>query len=314
MVRLTETSSERLSVLSDDFEPGFFRQILAESTDGVVVTHAAPIDGDGPEIVYVNPAFTRLTGYAENEALGATPAILNGPDTDTAALQDIREALSRDMPVHGTVLQYARGGRPFWCDLNMFPLRDSSGLVTHFAAFLRDRTREMEAAQELYDAATTDELTGFYNRRHFTDSLEQAIRRCRRYGHALSLLTFDLDRFKAVNDTYGHPVGDEVLRTVAATCKPMVRDPDALGRIGGEEFAVLLNETPLDGARIAAERLRTAIEAATTEADGAAIKITASFGCAQLAAGEDARGLIARADDALYRAKQNGRNRTETAA
>lgn len=289
------------------------QQILDAATDVVMVTEATPLDAPGPAIVFVNEAFTELTGYTAEEAIGQSPRILQGPGTDRATLDHIRSALERHESCHVTVLNYAKTGREYWLDLKIYPLHGSDGTVTHFAAIERDKTNEMEAAKELYEAATVDELTGAINRRHFDDELDEAVHRSGRYDRPLTLVMFDLDRFKKTNDTHGHAAGDEVLKMVAQVCRPMVRNPDMLGRVGGEEFAVLLNETPLDGGLILADRLRQAIADSSVEHEGHTLRITASFGCAQLAAGEDGEALMGRADDALYRAKDNGRNRVEAA-
>ena len=111
-----------------------FEQIVARANDVILVTQARPIDGAGPEIVYVNEAFTRLTGYAPEEVLGKTPRILQGPQTDPDARQCIREALARGQPVRIEILNYSKTGEEYWLDLNIVPLRNDAGEITHFAA------------------------------------------------------------------------------------------------------------------------------------------------------------------------------------
>ncbi len=161
---------------------------------------------------------------------------------------------------------------------------------------------------QLYEMAITDELTRLYIRRYFNLKLEGEIRRSKRYGHKMSLVMCDLDRFKSVNDTYGHQMGDVVLQTVAGVLRSNAREMDTPSRFGGEEFAVILPETDADGAVVMAERVRKAVEGLRIE--GLPQSITISLGVAsfpQHAAG--VRELIGAADAALYNAKHQGRNR-----
>jgi two-component system, cell cycle response regulator len=156
-----------------------------------------------------------------------------------------------------------------------------------------------------------DSLTGAWNRRHFMAAATQEMERAARYGSPLSAIMLDVDFFKAVNDGHGHGLGDEVLRRVVETCRAALREVDLFGRLGGEEFAVLLPETALGGALGLAERLRHAV--AGMETSG--IMVTLSLGVAQRQEGETSVDrLLGRADQALYRAKQNGRNRVEHAS
>ena len=154
--------------------------------------------------------------------------------------------------------------------------------------------------------ASTDTLTGLANRRGGREALEREVQRASRYGRPLSVIVFDLDHFKAVNDRYGHAAGDLVLRSVARAAARAVRDTDRVIRWGGEEFLVLCTETGQGEASRLAERLRRRIERVHL---GRRRVVTASFGVATFAAGEDAAALSERADKALYRAKNAGRNR-----
>jgi diguanylate cyclase (GGDEF)-like protein len=164
--------------------------------------------------------------------------------------------------------------------------------------------------------AVTDELTGLFNVRQFHSRLDSEIERAERFGTPLSLVMLDIDKFKSVNDTYGHQQGDRVLVEVARVLRRLSRDVDLAARYGGEEMAVILPQTDLAGAEQGAERMRSAIQAMQIprlDGDGL-LPITASFGVASFPSqGTDKTSLIAAADAALYRAKRGGRNRVERA-
>jgi diguanylate cyclase (GGDEF)-like protein len=167
---------------------------------------------------------------------------------------------------------------------------------------------------ELRHVAETDALTGLANRRSLIRALAREFRRARRHDHGLAVLIFDLDRFKAVNDTHGHATGDAVLRETARRALGGVRDEDTVGRIGGEEFVVVLPETDQAGARHAAERLRLAIGDRPMAVNGLELTVTVSVGAATLhPLDEGHKVLLGRADEALYDAKQAGRNRVAIA-
>ena len=169
-----------------------------------------------------------------------------------------------------------------------------------------------QANAQLEHLASTDSLTGAANRREFMQRAEQEIARVLRNNNNLCLLSMDLDHFKKVNDEYGHQVGDEVLKSVISVCEHVLRPGDLLGRVGGEEFAVLLPETAFDQAMIVAERLRSAIEAHQTQCNDIKVKCTVSIGLATFDPEQDSlNALLKKADDQLYQAKNNGRNRVE---
>ena len=196
-------------------------------------------------------------------------------------------------------------------------------LMNSRAALRRERNLVRTAAQlrevsaELDRLARTDALTGIANRRAFFDILGIEFRRSKRYGRQLSVLMLDLDHFKGVNDRWGHPFGDAVLRQTTETISANIRESDLIGRYGGEEFALALPETPLSAALEVAEKLRAAIEAhefRTRDVPGVGeppVHLTISIGVAALPVEEeqDEVELLGRADQALYDAKRTGRNR-----
>lgn len=162
--------------------------------------------------------------------------------------------------------------------------------------------------------ATTDDLTGLVNRRRFLEALDGEIVRAEALGTPVSIVLVDLDHFKLVNDRFGHQAGDDVLRQFSARALAHLRDVDVAGRLGGEEFAVVVPETNAAGAAAAAERLRRSLAALPLPAGAESALVTASFGVAERLPGEGGSDLLRRADAALYQAKREGRNRVVIAA
>lgn len=177
-------------------------------------------------------------------------------------------------------------------------------------AILEDLAAMAVSELELRRYATTDSMTGAYNRRHFFQTGEQELRRARRYGQDLSVLMVDIDHFKSINDIHGHQAGDAVLIGLAAMIRQLLRGQDSLGRLGGEEFAVLLPHTPADGAQLIAERFRTAASAFSLDWERQKIGVTLSIGVASRRGPDQSLAdMLQRADEALYDAKAQGRNR-----
>jgi len=191
-------------------------------------------------------------------------------------------------------------------------------LIARIEALLRSRAlvRRLEVQTELLaKLAAFDELTGVFNRRTLFHSLETEVSRSIRYRRALSAMMLDVDHFKAINDRHGHPTGDAVLRELASRVHGALRTMDVLGRYGGEEFFVMLPETPLDGGARAAERIRRAIAEKPFDVGAHAIEVTVSIGVASLDPGSPPpSGLLDEADAALLEAKRQGRNRVVMAS
>ena len=173
------------------------------------------------------------------------------------------------------------------------------------------RTKRMQLA--FRRLAETDALTGISNRDHFTKLAQQAISEASRKSETLGMIMFDLDDFKSINDRYGHLTGDWVLKQVTAACKPIFRKQDCFGRIGGEEFAILVQATDLSSAREMADRFRKHIAAIDTSETGHDFTVTASFGVTTTSlSGYVFDALISNSDEALYQSKREGRNRVST--
>lgn len=238
---------------------------------------------------------------AEGEALRARELReVSGDDLAVAAVP-LRPA-DPTAPAHG-VLTVARRGQPF--------AEEDLELIRSLAAQATVALENVQRHVRMSRQAVTDQLTGLANRRRFGERLREEVEQVRRYHMPLSLILLDIDNFKSVNDTYGHQQGDLVLQHVARVVRDTSRDADLPARYGGEEMALVLPHTELEGAFAIAERLRSAIEALRVpRVDGAgALKVTASLGVAILQRGGEDE-LVADADAALYEAKRTGKNRT----
>lgn len=176
--------------------------------------------------------------------------------------------------------------------------------------FIVSGNMEAQYHEEIYRLMTVDGLTELYNKRYFNEALDREASRSRRYQRTFSLVLFDIDHFKSINDTYGHLAGDAVLRQLGALVRTRVRRDDVPARTGGEEFAVILPEVGRSGARHLAEKLRVAIESATFRFEGTTIPVTISAGVAEWTPeSSDPQELVKEADERLYEAKRGGRNR-----
>lgn len=206
-------------------------------------------------------------------------------------------------------------------NISIIPLTSTNGNVNHICIIVYDVTdiatnsKALELANDkLKHLSRTDKLTGLNNRGYWQECQEREFSRFQRYNTPCSLIIFDIDHFKQVNDTYGHQAGDEVIRVCSATLLICARDVDICGRYGGEEFVVLLDSTNIEGAKVFAERVRKRIESLTVEHHNDRINFTISLGVCELSKQiESSQEWIQKADDALYESKENGRNRTSLA-
>ena len=281
-------------------------RVFAINAEAIVITDAAN------RIVSVNPAFTRITGYDAEEVLGRTPALLGSGAHDAAFFTDLWKALLASGTWAGEIVNRRKDGEAYTAWQVITVDRDAEGRPRHYVGVFQDISARKRQEQELQRLATTDALTGVLNRRAFLDELGQELARFRRHGRAGVLLMLDLDHFKQVNDRHGHAVGDAVLVRLCAVLRERLRRTDHVGRLGGEEFAVLLPETGTEEALALAQTLRQGVAAQRVPTGNAAVSVsvTVSIGLAPFHAGEsEPAPLLNRADEALYAAKAQGRDR-----
>lgn len=304
--RLRDSAAERALVEENlRHSENRFHALFTHLANGFAL-HEAVRDSNGQIVDYryleVNPAFARMMGLTEEQLVGHRVSEIL-PDSKKYWLDNFRAVVEQGQSVN--LENHSRQlGR--WLATHAY--RPAPG---QFAIIVEDITERKQLQMELERQARTDYLTGLINRRYFIDHCQQELTRTLRYGHPLSLLMLDIDHFKKVNDTYGHLAGDQVLQALAACCQAQLREVDIAGRIGGEEFTILLPETDAGEACEVAERLRQMLaDLGVAQSDGPPIRFTVSIGVACVGAATNTIDqLLQHADEALYQAKNNGRNR-----
>jgi diguanylate cyclase (GGDEF)-like protein len=235
-----------------------------------------------------------MEGTAVKDAETSTPSA-----TDVELIAPLTEG---DAEIGRIRVSDVRAGRKF--------TPDDARLLEMFAQQAMIAIKNARLFEEVQRLSISDPLTGLFNRRHFFELVETEIARSRRYQKPLSVIMLDIDRFKQVNDNFGHFAGDQVLQQVASVCLHCLRSVDVICRYGGEEFLIMLPETPLENAQHTAERLRLRVAETETITNQGTVKVTISLGVSALIEiSEQTDALFARADKALYRAKQAGRDR-----
>ncbi len=260
-------------------------------------------------IQYVNQSFVDITGYSEAEALGHKTNLLKSGVTSSEVYKELWDTLLSNKNWTGQLLNKKKDGTLFWEHIRISQVTGNKD-DGHYVAVMEDVTELRNLMEALNHLATTDPLTAVANRRFFMDEANKELQRATRYQKNMALLAIDIDHFKQINDHYGHGAGDLVLKQFASQCAAQIRQQDILGRIGGEEFSVLLPEVDLAGAMIVAQRIIQAISTLEIPlSDTETVKITCSIGVATRHETDDQLELIiSRADVALYQAKNAGRN------
>ncbi|WP_028239826.1 EAL domain-containing protein [Stutzerimonas azotifigens] len=264
----------------------------------------------GQPIVYVNPAFERISGYTSDEVLGRNCRFLQGEDRNQAALLGIREALRTGKEGSAVLRNFRKDGSEFWNELTLSPVVNDRGKVSHFVGILHDITEAKRYQSELEHQANHDGLTGLANRNLLNDRIQQAIAFAERNQESFTLVFIDLDRFKVVNDSLGHNVGDRLLQLIARRLQACTRQTDTLARLGGDEFVILLTDSGMCGERLGwLERLQERVaEPLVLDDHELVVSCSIGFSCYP-ENGRDVVTLLRNADTAMYRAKSLGRNR-----
>jgi len=275
---------------------------LAQIEEAVLITEAAPLDPPGPRITWVNPAYTKMTGYSAEELIGNTPRMLQGPKTDPDILAEVRASLEAEEPVRAETVNYRKNGTPYVVSWVLSPVYDDEGTLTHWASVQRDVTAQRLRERHLEHAAAHDPLTGLLKRNGLDREIQSALDAST--DSAGAVLFLDLDRFKQVNDSLGHGAGDDLLRAVAATMTDAVRAEDVVARIGGDEFAIWLpGHLEREAVLQIADRLVDALERPYA-VQGHTVYVGASIGVVPTTARYDrAEDILRDADTAMYHAK-----------
>ena len=257
-------------------------------------------------ITYVNEALTRHSGYKKAELIGNTNNLFKSNQHDSDFYKRMYDAIENKQSYQATFINAKKSGEIYYEDQTITPVLDEeSDEIKYFISTSRDITEHVKMQEQLEALATTDTLTGIKNRYSTTQEIENEIKRVKRYKSSFSVMMFDIDFFKKVNDTYGHDVGDYVLKEFTTIVSKSIRDTDIFGRWGGEEFILLVPNEDFDGAMILAEKVRKSIELFEFKT----VKhITVSIGMTICNSFAEKEALLKIVDNALYEAKKNGRN------
>lgn len=276
--------------------------VFEGSGEAIMITDA------DEKIISVNHAFIRSSGYSLEEIKGRNPRILSSGKHDADFFRSMRAALTRDGYWQGEIWDKDKSGRVFPKLMSISAIKDEHGIVTHYISIAADITERKEAEKNIHALAYFDVLTSLPNRILLHDRIEQLVASSHRDQQKFALLFVDLDRFKYVNDSMGHGIGDKLLQVVAQRLTECVREGDTVSRIGGDEFVVLLRETGADGAASVAGKILEYF-AVVSDIEGTQISTHASIGISIYPDhATDAETMIKNADVAMYCAKEQGRN------
>jgi diguanylate cyclase (GGDEF)-like protein/PAS domain S-box-containing protein len=264
-------------------------------------------------VIMVSPSCFNVLGYREEEILGTFLSdYYKAPEERQKIVQAIVAGGGKATRVEAALKH--KSGSTVWVETSAFVRLSPDGQQGFIEGMTRDVSEHKRMEIQLVALSRTDGLTGAYNRGYFMDKSEEVISMMRRYQRPASMMIADLDHFKAINDNHGHHAGDLALKDFTNICRQEIRESDILGRLGGEEFGLLLPETSIQHAQILAERIRKAAAALEIMLGDQAIGITVSIGLVELRAEDESLdAIMRRADLAMYQAKAKGRNQVVTA-
>ena len=287
---------------------GLCARALDASNNGVFITKVSG-PGDHP-IVYANIALERMTGYCAGELLGSDLRLLFGADLDQPYLEQLGEAMLAGIATQIVVRNYTKSGKCFWNEIAMAPVYDDDGELSHFIHSCSDVTERIKHLSELERQTYHDPLTGLANRHLLNERLAHSLALAGRHDRTMAVIVVGLDRFKTINDSLGHAVGDQLLKEVAGQILTCVRDVDTVARVGGDEFVLILAEVESDNDAMAAiGRIFASVSREYLIAEQE-LHVACSIGASLFPRdGQDAATLLRNADAAMHRAKDGGRSR-----
>ena len=274
-------------------------KVIEQIDDTVAITNKTGV------ITYVNQAFCDQTGYTREEVIGESVRILKSDHYPNEFYEKLWTTILRGEILRETIINRKKNGDLYYENKTITPLKDDNNNIVSFVSTGKDVTSETLMNQEIQRIATIDKLTGIYNRHKFEELFTFESERSRRFLQPLSLILIDIDHFKLVNDSYGHDVGDEVLKTLTDVIQKNIRKIDIFARWGGEEFLLLSPNTDLDNIQKLAEKLRSAVESTPFSKVN---HITISLGVSTFREEDTFSELFKRVDQGLYHAKEQGRN------
>ncbi|WP_373034718.1 diguanylate cyclase [Sulfurimonas sp.] len=271
-----------------------------EQTDELVM-----ITDDKGVIIYVNEAYVASTGYKHNDLVGKNARIFNSGYHNKEFYRELWETISSGKTYNNVIKNMKKDKQIYYEEITITPIFDEKKVIRNYVATGRDITSRINMEEELKKKATTDSLTGIYNRYYGNEILDIEVDRANRYGSNFAVLMLDIDHFKSVNDTYGHNVGDSVLKKTVEIISLHMRKSDTFIRWGGEEFLIISVHIDKDKAMKFAHKLRRSIESYDFDPD---LKVTISIGVAISKPDDTKENILKRSDEALYKAKEDGRN------
>jgi diguanylate cyclase (GGDEF)-like protein/PAS domain S-box-containing protein len=286
------------------------RSIFDSVSNGITIADARAPD---LPLVYVNPAFERMTGFLAHEAYGRNCRFLQGSDTDQPGLVDLRKAIREKRAVRVLLKNYRKDGVHFWNELYLSPITDLEGRLTSFVGIQNDVTAQVVNAQQLEHVAHHDSLTGLANRGLLMEQLRQVLARARRGGENVAVLFLDIDNFKHMNDELGHDAGDRLLQIVAERLRSETRGGEMVARLGGDEFVVVLEGFSDEGRPHEVMRRLTSKVGQAVEFLEQQFYPSASVGIALFPRDSDTpEGLLKIADLNMYAAKHSARRASQS--